>query len=567
MAYLAEYRAKRNFARTREPAGKARNTAARQIPHLRFVIQKHQARRLHYDFRLESGGVLKSWAVPKGPPLRRGERRLALQVEDHPLEYAGFEGTIPEGNYGAGAVMVWDQGTYEPAGAVEQGLQAGKLRFTLQGKKLKGEWTLVCLGSRKDEETRQWLLLKSGEDAVLRKGAEDHSALTGRTLAQISVANDKQWTSAGQVQEHSADPPQGAAARPTRKPKASSTTSRRVAAPINLRRLPRAEPGFMEPMKAQLVDELPRGPESVYEIKFDGVRALGIKRKNKVELLSRTRKDLGAKYPAVAQALRQWRISKATVDGEIVAVDNQGRSDFQLLQSYHMAGEKKPPLLYYVFDLINLDGRDLTRLPLEQRKAAAQAVLKGAPPIIRFSASITADSEQLMREMRACGLEGLVAKRRDSPYEPGRRSGAWVKFKWTHQQEFVIGGYTRPKGARPHFGAILVGYYEGKRLRFAAKVGTGFSDRILDELYEKFQELVQPDCPFANLREEWPGSRGQGVSRAEMKSCTWLKPKLVCEVRFAGWTRDLHLRQPSFLGLRDDKNPEEVVRENPQTKL
>jgi bifunctional non-homologous end joining protein LigD len=314
-------------------------------------------------------------------------------------------------------------------------------------------------------------------------------------------------------------------------------------------------------MKALLVDELPKRPDWIYEIKFDGVRALAIKNHREVELISRSGKELGSKYDELLEPLRKLPVRQAVLDGEIVALDEQGRSSFQLLQSYQMAGVKKPPLFYYVFDLINLDGKELTNVSLFQRKAMAESLLANNSSVIRFSHGIKADSTRLMREMKARGLEGLVAKRRDSKYEPGRRSGAWVKFKWTNEQEFVIGGYTEPKGTRTHFGALLVGYYEKNNLFFAAKVGTGFDQRLLVSLYNKFKKLVRADCPFANLPEKLTGRWGQGLSAAEMRRCTWLQPKLVCQVRFAEWTRDGHLRQPAFLALREDKDPIEVVRE------
>ena len=247
-----------------------------------------------------------------------------------------------------------------------------------------------------------------------------------------------------------------------------------------------------------------------------------------------------------------------------MAVDAEGRSSFQLLQSYHMAGLKKPPLFYYAFDLINLDGKDLRGLPLQRRKAMAEALVKDRSPLIRFSSSIRAASERVISGMKARGLEGLIAKREDSKYESGRRSGAWRKLKWTNEQEFVIGGYTRPQGARTHFGAILVGVYEGAKLRFVGKVGTGFDQKLLSSLDEKFQKLIRKDCPFANLPEKLPNARGRGLTAAQMRLCTWVEPKLVCQVRFSEWTRDQHLRQPAFLGLREDKKPKEVVRERPK---
>jgi bifunctional non-homologous end joining protein LigD len=317
-------------------------------------------------------------------------------------------------------------------------------------------------------------------------------------------------------------------------------------------------------MKALLVEDLPQGEPWVYEIKFDGVRALAIKNKQDVQLISRAAKDLTVKYSELAEALAELPAKQAVLDGEVVAVDSQGRPSFQLLQSYHRAGSKKPPLLYYAFDLVQLEGKDLTGLPLLQRKAMAESLIKGLPSDIRFSASIQSDSQRVVRELQARGLEGLIAKKKDSKYESGRRSGAWLKFKWTHEQEFVIGGFTRPRGSRSHFGALLVGYYEKDKLMFAGKVGTGFDQKLLGALYRQFQKLIRKDCPFANLPEKPSSAGGRGLTASQMKACTWVGPKLVCQVRFAEWTRDGHLRQPSFLGLREDKKPAEVVREQPK---
>ncbi len=418
----------------------------------------------------------------------------------------------PAGSRGA------SKGTAQPGFVVQK--HAAR---RLQGKKLKGEWTLVRTRMRQNAETPQWLLLKSGSDtSPVSKRGDDTSALSGRSFNQI----------ASQVTAKNRD-----ASRETKA-------------------------GFVEPMKAQLAKELPAGPEWTYEIKFDGIRALAIKRGGETRLFSRTEKDITRKYPQVAEAVERLGERSLVLDGEIVALDRRGLPSFQLLQSYEQAGQEKPPLFYYVFDLLHRNGRDLTPLPLEQRKAEAESVLEGAPPALRFSSGIVADSARVLREMRKRGLEGLVAKRKTSRYESGRRSGAWVKFKWTLQQEFVVGGYTKPKGGRTHFGALLVGYYDGGRLLFAAKVGTGFDLRQLESLHAKFRRLEQEDCPFANLPERL-GSAGRGLTARAMSQCTWLKPRLVAEIRFAEWTRDDHLRQPAFLGLREDKPPEEVVREQP----
>lgn len=558
---LKEYKAKRNFTRTAEPAGKVKQSHKENS----FVIQKHDATRLHYDFRLEMDGVLKSWAVPKGLPMKRGDRRLAVEVEDHPLDYADFEGTIPEGNYGAGTVMVWDYGTYKVAGdSPLQALKRGKMHFVLSGKKLKGEWALIRMRPRDNESKPQWLLLKSGNDLPqLTSAAEHKSAVTRRTFEQIAKKNERQWQSNRSASNSSstAGRYRGSLSVATRRPSAPTANQMRATAEVRGVRLPSATPGFVEPMKAVLVDKLPRESGWIHEIKFDGVRAIAVKKGGEVQLISRSAKPLTSKYSTLSAALEKLPVAKAVLDGEVVALDESGKPSFQLLQACNMPGEKTPPLFYYVFDLLNLDGKDLTGLPLLKRKAMAEALINDVSPAIRFSAAIDGRSDRLIKEMQARGLEGLIAKKSDSAYASGRRNGAWVKFKWTNEQEFVIGGFTEPQGARPHFGALLVGYYDHGDLLFAGKVGTGFNQKQLEALHRLFQKRFQEKCPFANLPEKRTGRWSGGLTTAEMKRCTWLKPDLVCQVHFAEWTRDNHLRQPAFLGLREDKDPREVIRE------
>lgn len=320
--------------------------------------------------------------------------------------------------------------------------------------------------------------------------------------------------------------------------------------------LPQAPLHFVEPMKCQLKQHLPKGEAWVFEIKFDGFRGLALKDGKTVQLLSRNNRDLSERFPGIVEALRKLRCKKLVLDGEIVALDQTGRSSFQLLQRAGDPGPRRPDLYYYVFDILNCDGQDTTSLPLMRRKALLKTVLNGAPDCLRFSDVLEGSAEELCARMQELGLEGLIAKDRNSKYEIGKRSGAWVKFKWAQEQEFVIGGYTDPEGSRPYFGSVLVGYYSGEKLIFAAKVGTGFDAKRLKSLYDKFQELRIPKTPFANLPE-----RGGVVTPSLMRFCKWVEPVLVCQVRFTEWTSDQHLRQPVFLGLRDDKSPREVVRE------
>lgn len=313
-------------------------------------------------------------------------------------------------------------------------------------------------------------------------------------------------------------------------------------------------------MKPRLVEEPPAHGDWVYEIKFDGIRALAVKKGRKVSLLSRNKKELGARFPDIVQAILGLKIEECVLDGEIVALDEKGRSSFQLLQGFEMEG-RKAPVLYYVFDLLQAEGRGFLNLPLERRKEWLAQFLRGSRDPIRTSADIGGDAHTLLKEVKHLGLEGIVGKQGQSIYEPGRRSGAWIKLKCLNEQEFVIGGYTLPAGSRKYFGAILVGYYEKSGLRFAGKVGTGFNTKTLSSLYRQFQDEKRRDCPFIDLPYKRGGSGTQGIGPAEMKRCVWLNPALVAQVKFAEWTRDGKLRQPVFLGLREDKKAQDVVRE------
>lgn len=519
---LRRYSEKRDFSKTPEPpSGASTNPGTRHRPDARrFVIQKHEASHLHYDFRLEIGGALKSWAVPKGVPFAKGEKRLAMHVEDHPISYRDFEGVIPKGQYGGGTVMVWDYGTFQTESHTPaKDLAGGKLHFILQGKKLSGEWYLVRL--KKDE--KQWLLIRGGRDMKpVSKKQDDTSALSGKSMA--TLANSKKiWHS---------------------KPEAST--------PGLLR--------FFEPMMAKLVKKVPIG-DWQYEIKYDGFRALAfIQSKGNVRLISRNEKDLGERFPEVLKSLRQLSMENTILDGEIVALDSRGRSSFQLLQNRE-SGEKAAPLFYFIFDLPQQDGKDLRSSSLEDRQARIKQVIRRPTRILRVSEVLKGDGDALLEQARKLGLEGLIGKRMHSLYEAGQRSGAWIKLKTHREQEFVIGGYSDPAGGRQHFGALLLGYFESRKLRFCGKVGTGFNESTLRSLRTKFRELESATCPFANLPESRSGRFGSGLTQAEMKRCHWLKPRLICEVRFSEWTHDSKLRQPVYLGPREDKNPEDVGRE------
>ncbi len=517
---LKEYQRKRDFSKTAEPRG----TTPKRDEAKRFVIQKHAASHLHYDFRLEIGGTLKSWAVPKGVPFKKGEKRLAVEVEDHPVSYIDFEGTIPQGQYGGGTVMVWDQGTFEPLTPVE-GLNAGKLHFVLTGKKLHGEWYLVRL-----RDGKQWLLIKGEKDfPPVSKKLDDTSARSGKSMAQVGQSGSV-WQS------------EPASVVKSRTTKTSSTSL----------------PKFIAPMLARPVKAVPTGDWS-FELKFDGYRALILKSGKRVQILSRNEKDLGLKFPEIAKAAEKLKADRAIIDGEIVALDEQGRSSFQLLQAYAI-GEKRPPLLYYAFDLLEADAKDWKARPLAERKDALEKLLP-MRGLLHFSAALGNDAEALLPEVRRLGLEGLIGKKVGSLYEPGQRTGNWIKLKLTREQEVVIGGYTDPEGARPHFGSLLIGVFDKGSLKFTGKVGTGFNDKLLRLLKGKMDALAQKDCPFGNLPEKRQGRYGQGITRAKMKRCHWVQPQLVAQVKFVEWTRDEKLRHPVFLGLREDKSPRDVMRE------
>jgi len=575
---LAEYKHKRDFKKTSEPAGKPVPRKVKGAS--RFVIQKHAARRLHYDFRLEMEGVLKSWALPKGLPWKRGEKHLAVEVEDHPIEYEDFEGVIPEGQYGGGTVMVWDRGTYYVYGEQPlKSLREGKLHLILDGKKAKGEWTLVRIRGREGEKN-QWLILKTGDEVKpISSKLEDESAKTGRTMKQIADARDAEWQSI-RLEDQSPTTQFKARIREAIKKKVKDDVvggdrparwdilfgrARERLGEPSLPKLPSAKPRFIEPMKAKLVEKPPATGDWIYELKFDGIRLIGIKDRDKVSLLSRNQNDLSARFPEIADAIKNLPADECVIDGEVVALDEEGRSSFQLLQAREMEG-RRSPVYFYAFDLLQLEGKSLVSLPLEARKNVLEKLCtKAGDPRIRYSGAIGGDAKQLLKEVQRRGLEGIIGKSRNSVYEPGRRSGTWVKLKCVNEQEFVIGGYTPPQGARKHFGAVLVGYYKDRDFVFAGKAGTGFTTKSLAALHKKFRAEERAECPFVDLPSKQNGQWVLGITPSMMKKIHWINPKFVAEIKFAEWTRDGKLRAPVFMGLREDKEPGEVVRERSGT--
>jgi bifunctional non-homologous end joining protein LigD len=557
---LTAYRKKRDLSRSGEPDAGSVPAAAPGEPR-RFVIQKHDATRLHYDLRLEMEGVLRSWAVPKGLPEQPGEKVLAVAVEDHPLEYGDFEGTIPAGNYGAGTVMLWDHGHYLSSQADPgEAFRDGHIDFALAGQKCTGEWTLVRMRGSGQKSRDNWLLIKrhdSHQRAPIKAAGRDRSVKTGRTMEAIAQGNaaPKQKTARkSSVKKAAAPAKPGRRAAPVSAPaKPPSATTRRQSSAVKTR------PTFIEPMKARAVTAVPEG-EWHLEVKYDGFRALALLSDSEAELWSRNGKPWPDRFGEIREALSQLRCRDAILDGEVVALDAKGRPSFQLLQNESRGG-RRPVLRYYLFDLLRLDGDDLMDRPIEERQGALADLLHRAPPELVLSPVFHDTPERLLAEVGRKGLEGIMAKAAGSRYEPGRRSGAWLKCRLAREQEFVIGGFTPPQGARSHLGALLVGYYETGKLRYAGKVGTGFDAHKLEDLKRRFDRLSQTTCPFSDLPSSRRSRFGAGMTAAVMRTVTWLQPKLVAQIKFAEWTSDGLLRQPVFLGLREDKPAREVVRE------
>ncbi len=526
---LARYRQKRDFNKTPEPAGTlGRNTGRR------YLIQKHAATRLHYDFRLELDGVLKSWAVTRGPSLDPEVKRLAVEVEDHPIEYGSFEGIIPKGQYGGGTVMLWDEGSWEPVGDPHESLRKGKLEFRLHGKRLSGEWVLVRMKPRPEDKGRNnWLLIKH-TDAIAHANDNDRlleenltSVASGRTMEEIAAAADKVWQS---------------------KPRHENKP--RIRQPSNKKRSPPL-PSFIPPQLATLTDTMPTGEDWAHEIKFDGYRMLSYIHDGKARMLSRNNKDWTVRFQMLADRLAYFPADTAILDGEVVVPAQNGDSSFKMLKDAISEGRGNQ-LQYYVFDLLYLNGKLLTGLPLAERKAKLEPLLKkkAFADRIFYSEHVQERDTAFLEKLCRMKLEGVVSKRLNAPYTSGRGK-TWLKVKCHMRQEFAIGGFTLPTRGGPGVGALLLGYYEKGKFIYAGRVGTGFDNETSRELRKRLEALKQKTSPYAHVPAD--GRRG----------AHWVRPQLVCEVEFTEWTGDGRLRHPSYQGLREDKLAKEVKREEP----
>jgi bifunctional non-homologous end joining protein LigD len=519
MASLKEYRKKRRFKETPEPSGRVERGHGNH-----FVVQEHHARRLHYDFRLEVNGVMKSWAVPKGPSLNPADKRLAIQTEDHPLEYRTFHGTIPAGHYGAGEVAIWDSGTFEPEGnlsAAEQ-IERGEIKFTLHGKKLKGSFVLVRIRGRSGGAKKEWLMIKHRDEAAT-------SGPSGKVAEPMLPVRAKKGKSDGHAR---------AATNP--------------------------QPELLDGARKSVMPEIPQvalatlaeNPSSdtgwIFEIKWDGIRTIARVKDGAVRLWSRAKREITGEFPELSAIAESVHAKEALLDGEIVVLDETGRSDFQQLQS--RMGVRNPsrklltdvPVVYYVFDVLYCDGYDLRHVPLIQRKEFLRKIVS-ASSVMRYSDYQVGEGEALLKLAEKQRLEGMIGKQASSAYPSGRTT-AWLKFKIEKELDAVVGGWTEPRGSREYFGALLLGLYSGEELIFVGGIGSGFTGEMQKRLWPKLQKLKTSECPFS----ERPATR---------EKASWVKPELVSRARFGGWTEGTHLRQPRFVGLQEDRDPRECTLE------
>lgn len=552
---LEKYHRKRNFGVTKEPFGKKKSTKRSKLI---YVIQKHAASHLHYDFRLELDGVLISWAVPKGPSLDPKVKHLAMHVEDHPIEYAKFEGIIPKGEYGGGTVMIWDEGTWEPLDEnARAAYHKGHMTFELHGKKLKGVWKLIRIRGKDDKGKDPWLLFKvedkysKDEDEYDIKKEKPYSATTKRSLEEISGEKKRVWTREGEIKQSK-----------------KKLSVKRTRLTLDLSKTKGAKkksiPLFINPELATLVTDAPAGEKWLHEIKWDGYRLLARIHNGEVMLLTRHNKDWTYQFPSLVRALKSLKFKDIILDGEVVALDKNKKTNFQILQNSMEDLNLDIELIYYVFDIQYYDNCLLLDVPLIERKRILEKILnsKKETPVVRYNDHIVGSGDAVFKNACKYSLEGIVSKKIDSRYSP-RRTKDWLKVKCVRRQEFVIAGYTDPKSSRKYFGALLLGYYDkNKNLIYCGRVGTGFSHQSLKEISEILFKYKTDAMPFESFPER------------VTKSIHWLKPKMVAEIEYLEMTDEGILRHPSFKGLREDKNsksislelPKEVAETNMKTK-
>jgi bifunctional non-homologous end joining protein LigD len=526
---LKTYRAKRNFSITSEPSG-AEPIISRDKNVLSFVVQKHWATRLHYDFRLELDGAMKSWAVPKGPSFDPEDKRMAVHVEDHPISYNSFEGEIPPGQYGAGKVIIWDKGTWFPLEDPRRGYRDGKLKFELRGHKLKGHWALVRMRKKQDEKQEAWLLIKEKDEYV--RPSSDFSVVDEMPESVATLPSPEVRTVAVP----------GIRSRDRGPGKSPGVPEGAVKARL---------PATLQPQLATLVDGPPNDPsEWVYEIKLDGYRMLARIEEGAVRFFTRNGNDWTHKLPNLVKAMKSMGLKPGWLDGEIVVLNEKGLPDFQALQNAFDSARTQN-IVYYLFDAPFYDGYDLRHVPLIERRKLLNSLLESSSsPQIRFSEVFDVPANDIIASACRLGLEGVIGKRKTSVYV-SRRSSDWIKLKCSQRQEFIIGGYTDPKGSRTGIGSLLLGFYdEDKNLQYAGNVGTGFTEKSLNNLKTRLDAVGTTHCPFVNAA---------GID----KKAHWVSPELVAEVSFGEWTRDGHIRHSVFRGLRSDKKPEDIIKENP----
>jgi bifunctional non-homologous end joining protein LigD len=550
----SEYTRKRNFTVTPEPAED--NQSGKRTGHaLRFVIQKHDASHLHYDFRLEMNGTLKSWAIPKGPSLDPKDKRLAVHVEDHPISYAKFEGSIPKGQYGGGDVIVWDQGIWQPHGDMNTAYKSGKLKFTLIGEKLGGDWALVKTRLHGSGDKEQWLLIKEKDD--LARSSEEYDIVQVRPESVITgdlLPVDKN-NSVKTVKLNSAKPSPKTTTKKKTNVTGVSSEANLKAKPTSASKISVSIPDKFSPELATLVSAPPAG-EWLYEIKFDGYRILTRVMNGKVNMFTRNGNDWTDRLPLQAKAIEALKLKNSWLDGEVVVLNDDGLPNFQALQNA-FDSRRSQDIIYYLFDAPYLNGTDLRDSPVEERRALVENIVpRRAKSPLRYSSTFEADHRSIVESACAMSLEGVIGKRVGSPYV-SRRSDDWIKLKCRLRQEFVIVGYTEPQGNRSEFGALLLGVHKevgATELLYAGRVGTGFNSARFADIYKKMHALERASSPVSSVLT---GQQRRGVQ--------WIEPKLVCEVEFAEWTSEGILRQASFISLRTDKPAKDIIRERPKT--